>query len=355
MATSTATASQAQQPSSEINALQHVLQMSTGYMISAALYSIVKLSIPDLLANGPQAISALATKTASNQDALYRALRALSSVGIFDEIQPRTFALNPAANYLRADVPGSVRAMVLWMTNKLHFDVWSEMAHSIRTGQPCVEKVYNKQCFEIFVPGEEVAIEFNNAMTNFSQMTIPAVLEAYDFSGIKTLVDVAGGHGHLLAEILKKYPSMNGVLFEMDSVAQEAQGHLEKRGLGGRTQVVGGNFFESISAKGDAYIMQHIIHDWADDKALTILKNVHRTMVQQTMNGKGKLIVLESILQPGTPGDFTCWKDLEMMLLPGGRERSEAEFRELFARGGFRLVRVIPTNSMVSVLEAVPA
>ena len=331
------------------NPMQLVLQASSGYMVSAAMYAVTKLSIADLLADGPQPISALASKTGMNEDALYRVLRALTCVGVFEESPARTFSLNPAANYLRADVPGSLRCWVLWLANKLHFDVWSEILHSIQTGVPAVEHVYQQPCFEVLSNGQEHCDEFNNAMTNFSAMTMPCVLEAYDFSGVGTLVDIAGGHGFLLCNIVKQYPAMKGILFEMESVAAQAKEHVAREGVSDRVRIVSGSFFETAPEGGDVYMMQHIIHDWADDKALAILNNVHRAM-----KGKGKLLVLDSIVKPGVAGDFTPWKDLEMLVLPGGRERTESEFRDLLARGGFRLQRVIPTQSTISILESVP-
>lgn len=222
--------------------------------------------------------------------------------------------------------------------------------YSAKTGDPAIEHLYNQKCFEVLTNGQEHCDEFNQAMTNFSRMTVPCVLESYDFSGVGTLVDVAGGHGYLLGEVLKQYPSMKGILFEIEPVGAEARQKIAERGLSGRLDVVYGNFFESIAPGGDVYMMQHIIHDWADDKALTILGNVRRVL-----NGKGKLLVLDSVVQPDNPADFTPWKDLEMLLMPGGRERTEAEFRDLLSRAGFRLTQVISTQSPISILEALPA
>jgi hypothetical protein len=351
MASSVVVNESAATQAAQMDPFQYLMQMSSGYMVSAALYVVAKLSIAETLARGPKSISVLASETGMQEDALYRVMRALSSVGIFAEPKPRSFALTPSSDLLRADAPASLRNMVLWMTNKLHFDVWSEMMHSVKTGQPAIEHIHQKACFEVFAPELEHTIEFNNAMTNISQMTIPAVLASYDFSGINTLVDVGGGHGYLLCEIVKKHPGLKGVVFDMEQVLDGARNRIGNSKLSDRVSCRAGNFFETVPNDGDAYIMQHIIHDWADDKALTILRNVRRAL-----DGKrnGKLLVLDSVIKDNSLGDFNTWKDLEMLLMPGGRERTEAEFRDLLGKAGFKITRVIPTPAMVAVIEAVP-
>jgi O-methyltransferase domain len=331
---------------------QFLMQLSTGYMIAAALYPITKLQIAELLADGPQPISKLAQSTGANEDGLYRVMRALANVGVFSEVSPRTFALSPAASPLRCDVAGSMRDLVLWMTNDFHFRVWGQMMHSVMTGKPSVEAVYGKPVFDLFPELPETNVEFNNAMTNISATTIPVILEHYDFSGIGTLVDVAGGHGLLISQILKHYPEMNGVLIDLPHVLEGAKKRIERLGLSQRLQTQPCNFFDSVPACGDVYVMQHIIHDWDDEKSLTILKNTRKAL-----DGKknGKLIILDSLINTDGGMDFAKWKDLEMLTLPGGRERTEEEFRMLLNQSGFKLTRTIPLPAMVSIVEAVPA
>ncbi len=334
----------------QIDPVQQLMQFGSGYMIAAALYPIVKLGIPDILQNGSATTAQLAAKTNTNEDFLYRVMRALASVGIFAEHERRTFALNDMSEKLCAKAPGSVRDMVLWMSNPFHLQVWSDIEYALRTGKNATEHMYGKPCFEVFAPGEELTVEFNNAMTNISAGTIPAVLDAYSFSGIRTLVDVGCGHGKLLCEILAEYPQMKGILFDMESVVCGTKDNVAKQCVGDRTTSVSGSFFESVPKGGDAYIMQHIIHDWDDEKSLTILKNVRKALEGVV---DGKLIILDAVIS-ATPGpDFKKMLDLEMMLMPGGRERTEAEFRELLGRAGFKLTRIVPTNSMVAVIEAV--
>lgn len=327
------------------------MQLGSGFMAAAALYPVTKLGVAELLAEGPKPISKIAQDTGANEDGLYRVMRALSSIGVFAEISPRTFGLTPAASLLRADVAGNMRDLILWMTNHFHLNSWGGMMHSVLTGQPAVEKLYGKHCFDIFRDFPEVDVEFNNAMTNISAMTIPAILEGYDFSGIGTLVDIAGGHGLLISQILKHNPDMKGILFDVPHVIEGAKSRIARLGLESRLQTATGDFFQSIPVGGDAYMMQHIIHDWDDAKAHTILKNIRKALEGRK---NGKLLIFDALISDGNGSDFSKWMDLEMMLMPGGRERTENEFRSLLEGAGFKLNRIIPIPSMVSILEAVP-
>jgi hypothetical protein len=323
--------------------------MSFGYMISSALQVATRLGIADRLADGPEPVDQLAGATATNEDALYRLLRALASVGVFEEVSPRRFGLTPMASCLRRDVPGSSHDMVLWITDALHFTTYAELMHSVKTGVPAVDKVVGMPVFEYLARNREVSDVFNNAMTLFSAMVIPAVLEAYDFGGIDTLVDVAGGHGHVLVSILQKYPRMRGILSDVDHVIAGAGPKIAQAGVADRCRTESIDFFKAVPSGGDAYIMKHIIHDWDDGRALTILKNI-RTALDGRPNGK--VILLEAVLGPTNQPDFGKIIDLEMLTMPGGRERTAEEFGTLFARAGLALSRIVPTKSPVSVIEA---
>jgi hypothetical protein len=327
---------------------EQLMQLASGYMVSSALYTATKLGIPGLLKDGPKSTRELARTTGSHEDSLYRLLRALASAGVFNESSPRTFELTPVGELLRADRDDSVRDMVLWLDNPFHFQTHSEMSHAVKTGETVVEKIFGESCFGYLQKDKELGEVFNRAMTTFSKMLTPAVLEAYDFSYLngKTLVDVGGGHGHLLTMILKKHPAIRGVIFDLEHVHAGAKSRISEHGLTGRCETAGGDFFAEVPA-ADAYIMKHIIHDWSDEKALTILKNCHRSGGGQT-----KVILVEAVLTPGNEPSFAKWLDLEMLLLPGGRERTEADFANLFEQAGFGLTRVVQTKSPVCVLEA---
>jgi hypothetical protein len=250
----------ASQPNAGSDPAQQLLQFATGYMPSSALFAITSLNVPDLLQAGPQPVSTLAAKTSSNEDALYRLLRALASIGVFHENPSRTFSLTPASELLCTGHPE--REMVLWLSDPFHLHVYEEVAHSLRTGETVTEKIYGVPCFEYLTQNEEVGDRFNRAMTGFSAMLIGAALEAYDFSWLagKTLVDVAGGQGLVLAEILKKYPTTRGVLFDLEHVVADAKPLLDSKGLAARCAIAHGDFFEAVP-EGDAYIMKHVIHD----------------------------------------------------------------------------------------------
>jgi hypothetical protein len=331
-----------------IAAIQVLNQAALGYIVSAALNVALELGIADLLASGPRSSADLAQDAGVREDGLYRVLRALASAGIFEEHENRTFALNAPASMLRKG-PASLHDLGLWMTDPFHFRVYAEMRHSVKTGRPAAEKVTGMPVFEYFAREPRLSAVFNNAMTSWSGPTVTAAIKAYDFSGIRTLVDVAGGHGHVLTSIMRQYPEMRGVLFDLEHVIAGARSLLAASGVEDRIETASGDFFEAVPKGGDAYIMKNIIHDWDDDKALAILGNIRTAMDEQR---DGRVILLESVIAPGSEPDFGKLIDLEMLLMPGGRERTADEFASLFARAGFALARIVPTESPLSVIEA---
>jgi O-methyltransferase/methyltransferase family protein len=327
-------------------AVQQIMQLSTGYIFSTALQVAVSLRVADFIAAGHTTVVALARETAANQDALYRVLRVLASAGVFDETAPREFSNTAASSLLRSDVPGSMYAMALWMSDPTHLRIYADAMHSMTTGQPAIEKTFGIPVFEYFPRNPQLSEIFNDAMTALSAAVTPAVLETYDFSGIATLVDVAGGHGGVLTAVLQRHPSMKGVLFDLEHVIAGAVSRVAELGLAGRCRTESGDFFEAVPQGGDAYIMKHIIHDWDDERAVVILKNIRRAMAPG-----GRLILVESVVLPGNQPDFAKIIDIEMLMLPGGRERTEAEFRTLLARAGFEMTRIVPNGSPLSVIE----
>jgi hypothetical protein len=334
----------------QIDPAQVLFQLATGYILSAALQTAVKLGVADQLANGPRSIGELATTTATNEDALYRVLRALAMVGVFEEKDSRRFSLTPLSELLRKDRPG-LHDMALWISSPFHFRVYSNALDAVRTGSPAADKTVGMPAFEYLARDRELSEIFNNAMTSFSAMIVPAVLDAYDFSGIDTLVDVAGGHGAVLTSILQKYPKMRGILMDVDHVIAGAHPKIAALNLQDRCVAVAGDFFKAVPPGGDAYIMKHIIHDWDDERASLILRNIRTALAAKP---HGKVILLEAVIQPGSAPDLTKLMDLEMLMMPGGRERNADEFRSLFAKSGFEMTRILPTKSPVNVIEAVP-
>jgi hypothetical protein len=318
-------------------------------MLSAALGVAAKLDIADKLATGSRTAAELAGEANCDGDALYRVLRLLAGVGVFEEKPGRRFALNAAADTLRRDAPGSLRSLVAWLCEPFHFQVYAETLHSVRTGTPAADKVVGGPLFEHFARDPELSEIFNEAMTGISAMVVPAVLETFDFSGTDVLVDVAGGHGFVLTSILQKYPRMRGVLSDVGHVIEGAKPRIARLGLADRCRTEVIDFFTSVPAGGDTYVMKHIIHDWDDDRAATILGHI-RTALAGKPNGK--VVLIEAVVGAPNVPDFAKLIDLEMLLLPGGRERTEAEFRQLFKRSGFELTRIVPNRSPLWTIEA---
>jgi hypothetical protein len=325
------------------------MQVATGHIVASALYGVLSIGIPDVLKSGSKSVAELAVLTGTHEGALYRILRALSAAGIFSENPARTFSLTPVSEPLCQDAQNSMRQMALWLTLPFHFEVYGELCHSLRTGETVSEKLYGVPCFDYLAQNKEVNDVFNDAMTEFSANVIPAVLEAYDFGGLsgKTLVDIAGGHGKVLTEILKKHSGVHGILFDLERVVEGAIPRIESEGLSSRCTVAHGDFFQAVPS-GDAYIMKHIIHDWDDAHAVRILKNIHTAAAPDA-----HLFLIESAMTTGNEPHFAKIVDLEMLLLPGGCERTELEYRDLLAQAGFKLTRVIKTKSPLDLIEAV--
>lgn len=328
------------------NSTHHQLdQMITGYWISQAIYAAAKFGIADHLKNGPKTVGELAASTSTNPDALYRLLRALASVGIFAEGESRQFALTPLAEPLQSDVAGSKRALAL-MSGDEQFRAWAEIEYSIRTGRIAFNKVFGKPIFDYLSEHPDKARIFDAAMVGIHGRESNAILDAYEFSGMGVVADIGGGNGSQMTALLQKHPRMKGILFDLPHVIERAQERMRASGLLDRCQLVSGSFFDAVPAGADAYLLRHIIHDWDEEKCLTILRNCHRAMASAS-----KLLVIESVIPPGNQPFHGKFLDLVMLLIPGGKERTEKEYRTLFERAGFELTRIVPTGTEVSIVE----
>ena len=325
-------------------------QILLGSLSSQALYVAAKLGIADLLADGPKTVEQLATETSTDAPSLYRVMRALASVGVFTEQDGRAFALTPTAEPLRSDVPNSMRDVTIFWGEDWHWQVWGKTLYSVRTGKPAWSQIHGDEVFEYFGKNPEASEIFNRAMSSFSGIATQAVVDAYDFSGIETLVDIAGGHGRVLTGILEANPKMRGMLFDLPHVIAGAREQVAASTAAERVEFVEGDFFASVPEGADAYIMKHIIHDWDDERALTILRNI-----KQAMKANGRVLLVEAVIADGNNQDFGKLLDLEMLVSPGGKERTAAEYEDLFSRAGLKLTRIVPTKSPYSVIEAVAA
>lgn len=326
-------------------------QLVGGYRVSQAIAVVATLGIADLLADVPKGTAELARATGTDEAALYRVLRFLTGVGLFDETAPRRFALTGLGVGLRADIPGSLRPNVLMLLDDSKWGPWGQLMHSVRTGETAFDHVHGVGFFEYFRTHPESAATFNAAMTSNTAQSGDAIAGAYDFSGIRHLVDVGGGHGLLLATVLSAYPAMRGVLFDLPEVVAGAAPTLEEAGIADRCAVVGGDFFVAV-APGDAYILRQIIHDWDDARATAILANCRRAM-----QGAGKVLVVERAIGADYRQSMAeLHIDLEMLVNLGGLQRTEAEYGALFAAAGLRLNAVVPLGDPLhySVYEGVP-
>ncbi len=322
-------------------------RLITGYWTTQMVYVAAKLGLADLLATGPRTAEDLAQATSTNAAALYRLLRALASVGVFAEDDSRRFALTPTAACLRSEQPGSQRALAI-MSGEEHYLAWGQLLYSVQTGQIGFDKLFGMPVFDFLSQNLEQAKVFDAAMVGVHGRETSAMTDVYDFSAFGTLADVGGGNGSLLTTVLQKHPALRGMLYDLPGVTERAKVSLQAAGVADRCQVIGGSFFESVPSGADAYLMRHILHDWDDEKATTILRNIHRAMKPD-----GRLLVIEGVIAPGNEPSFGKLLDLTMLVIPGGKERTEAEFRELFRAGGFELSQIVPTAAEVCVIEGV--
>jgi hypothetical protein len=310
-----------------------------------------KLGIADLLADGPRPVDHLADVTATNERALYRLLRALASVGVFEEFENKTFANTPMTETLRSDHPRSTRDLTIWMGEEPHWRVYGNLLYSVRTGKPAWDRVHGEPVFPyLFERNKELGEIFNRAMTSYSHQSIGPVLAAYDFSQVGSVADIAGGYGHLLSAILAANPGLKGVLFDLPAVLDGAPGMLESYGVKDRVKLVEGDFFTGVPVRADIYLLKHIIHDWYEDNCQKILRNI-----RDFMPDDAKILIIETVLPTGNEPHLGKIIDLEMLLSPGGVERTPQEFEELLAESGLKLTRIIPTMGAMSIVEAVKA
>lgn len=323
-----------------------LMKMLGGFAISQSLYVAARLGIADLLKDGPRSVEELAEATETKARPLYRVMRLLASAGVFSEQGSRTFRLGPLGGTLITDGPGSMRSMAIHLCEGPSWRAWGELMHTLKTGETAFAHANGSEVFPYYAAHPESAEPFNRAMTEMSAAVAEAVVNSYDFSGFERIVDVGGGHGHLLSSILRANPAARGIVFDQTDVVEGASSAVEE--LKGRLETAGGDFFEAVPEGGDAYLLKHIIHDWDDERALTILRNIRRAMKDE-----GKLLLVEWVVPEGDEPSMAKLGDVHMMVMTGGQERTASEYADLFARAGFRLTRIIENDSQMSVIEGV--
>ena len=324
-----------------------MMEMIVATWTSQAITVAAQLGVADALTNGPLPIEELAARVGADADALRRLLRALIGKGIFRQRRDGRYELNSLAGTLCSDAPISMTWAAQFYGSAEQRERWTLMVDSIRTGSTVVPALRGKDSFEYFAGQPELAELFNQTMTSVSELTDGPVVAGYDFSAYPTIVDVGGGHGPLLAAILAGAPASRGVLYDLPSVVVSAPSLLREHKVADRVHIAEGSFFDSVPTGGDAYILKNIIHDWPDEKAVQILRNV------RTAAGLGATVLLVELVIPEHDRDFPGkWVDLEMLLNLGARERTAPEYRDLLRQAGFQMTRVVQTASPLSVVEA---
>jgi hypothetical protein len=325
-----------------------MLRLINGFQVSQAISVVTTLGVADHLRDGPLSADELATLTNSKPDGLYRVLRALAAVGVFKEEDRRKFRLTPMGDCLRADSATPIGGWATYIGSDYVWKTWGHLTHSVQTGENAFQALNGKDIWQYRAERPELGIVFDRAMTEMSRGGAEAVISAYDFSPFQHVVDVGGGHGLMLGAILAAHPQMRGTLFDQPNVVAGAEAVLRSYGVVERCDLIGGSFFDSVPTSGDAYVMRAVIHDWEDAKSIAILKVCRRSMF-----ATAKLLLIERLVGPPNEVPATKFLDLNMLVLPGGRERTREEFSALFEKAGFKLMRIVPAGA-VNVIEALP-
>jgi hypothetical protein len=327
-----------------------MMQLLFGKQLTYSLSGVARLGVADHMDGGPRPVEEIAAKAGAHAASLYRVMRMLASFGVFREGPPRQFALTPLGELLKSDAQGSMRNTAMMFGEEFSTRAYEHIAACLRTGTDGVSAAYGKPIWEVLAERPSQCETFQNAMTSSTAIAAVAIVDAYDFSGIARLADVGGGHGLLLASILRANPQLHGVLFDLPEVIASVPKE-QFAGLEGRVTVEAGSFFERVPDGCDAYLMKYIIHDWSDAHCRTIL-----SLIRDKLPPQGRVLLCEMVVtgEPGpTPAKLL---DIEMLVMTvGGRERTEEEFANLFAASGLRLNRIVPTSRPISVIEAVPA
>jgi O-methyltransferase domain/Dimerisation domain len=314
-----------------------------------------RLGVADQLAEAPRRAEEVAEAVGAHPGALYRLLRLLAGVGVFAERGDGAFALTSLGELLRSDAEGSMRDLAMVLESSFWRAAWTNLIETVRTGEAAFDHTHGQHLFDYLRDNPEDAAVFDRAMAGVARQVVAAVLDVYDFGRFRRVIDVGGGNGALLAAILARQPAARGVLYELPEVAARATGLLAASGVADRCDVVEGDFFESVPAGGDAYVLARVIHDWDDRAALRILANCRAAMAEDA-----RVLLVEAVLPDGSePADGNesllakLW-DMEMLVI-GGQERTEAEYRELLSQAGLQLLRVVPSTSAYHIVEAAAA
>jgi SAM-dependent methyltransferase len=332
-------------PSKQISPQEELMKFILSKWISKPIYVAAKLRIADQLSDGPKPIDELAEAVGAHAPSLYRLMRALACVGIFAQTDDGCFELTPVAACLVSD---ALRPVALMMHSPWHDRAWDHLLEGVQTGRIAFDAAHGARAFDWFDKHPRAAAVFHQANAVKTMAAVPAIIDAYDFSTIHTLIDIGGGTGALMAGILKTTPGLTGIVADLSSVIHSTEDAIRRSGLTGRGRRVACNMFETVPAGGDAYLLSNVLHDWNDTDALAILAVIHRAI-----QPGGRLLIVESVVPPDNNFSIAKLLDLEVFVMGGGRERTLAEYRTLLGRAGFRLSKVVATRADVSIIEGI--
>jgi hypothetical protein len=324
--------------------------LAAGHWVSRAIHVAAKLRVADLLADGPLDAGTLAQKAGAHPDALFRLLRALAAVGVFSQQDGGRFGLTSLSEALRSDAPGSLYDYVMMLGSAESWQAWQHMEDAVTTGTPAFDHAFGMPIFEYFAKNPALGRIFDKAMRSRSAADHDAVLAAYDFSQAAHIVDVGGGEGTFLSAVLKSAPRAKGTLLERPQAAAAARTAIAASDVAGRVDILAGDFFSSVPAGADLYLIKQVVHDWNDEQATSILARCREAMTE-----KSRLLILELLIGAETTPLFANMLDLMMLVSTGGRERTLAEYRQLARKAGLQVTRVIPTRVPLTIIEAVPS
>ena len=330
---------------------QRLMQMLSGFWITKSACLAVQLNIPDLIGHGIVSVEKLAEQVGVDEKALYRMLRALTCAGVLEEVSSRHFSNTEMSHCLRNDSPHSMKALFQLTGEDWKWKSWGQLDKIIRQGKFVLDDLYGYQSiFEYFAAEPERGAIFDEAMSRHAIVVHAASIDVYDFSNAKIVVDVGGGEGTFLTELLSRYSEMAGILFDQKHIVEKAHQIFAQAGVEHRVSMEAGNFFERVPEGGDLYVFGMIMHNWGDEDCIRILSNV-----RQVLKPTSKVVLLEYVIPEGNEPHFAKILDIEMLITyREGRERTEKEFREIFEAAGLTLTRIIPTFCGSSVVEGVP-
>lgn len=331
------------------SSLIEMRRLISGFSLSIAISAIAELGIADHLADGPQSSAKLAQLCGADEQFLRRVLRYLASEGVFEEQNSDVYALTEKSAWLKSNVPGSLRPRAVFLGSEMNWIAWGKLLQAIKAGTSGVQVAFHQCIFDYLRSHPQVGSMFNTFMAQQTATSVEALLAAYDFTGVRQMVDVGGGHGALVAGVLQTYPDLQGVLFDLPEVVANADNVLEGSGIRDRCTIVAGDFFEKVPADSDLYALKFILHDWSDAECIRILQNCREAMAPS-----GRVLVIEHVVPDESGPQFAKFLDIHMLVLTsGGRERNRQEFMELFAAAGLQLKRMVPTPIGLYALECV--